>query len=47
MIDILVPDVPEAVQLKIKREHYLAKQALADTDKILQVIRSIVCSFII
>ncbi|XP_041377832.1 anoctamin-7-like [Gigantopelta aegis] len=37
LIDILVPDVPEAVQLKIKREHYLAKQALADTDQILQM----------
>jgi anoctamin-7 len=28
----MVPDIPEALELKIKREHYLAKQALADTD---------------
>uniref|UniRef100_A0A4W3IMM7 Anoctamin n=1 Tax=Callorhinchus milii TaxID=7868 RepID=A0A4W3IMM7_CALMI len=27
MIDVLVPDVPESVEIKLKREHYLAKQA--------------------
>nr|KAG5698674.1 hypothetical protein BaRGS_022562 [Batillaria attramentaria] len=32
LIDILVPDIPEALELKIKRERYLAKQALADTE---------------
>ena len=37
MIDFLVPDVPEALELKIKRERYLAKQALADTDTIMKV----------
>lgn len=37
LIDILVPDVPEALELKIKRERYLAKQALADTDAIMKV----------
>jgi len=30
MIDWGVPDVPESLQLKIKRENYLAKQALTD-----------------
>ena len=37
LIDIMVPDVPEALELKIKRERYLAKQALADTDTIFTV----------
>ncbi|XP_048241340.1 anoctamin-7-like isoform X3 [Haliotis rufescens] len=37
MIDILVPDVPEALELKIKRERYLAKQALADTATIMMM----------
>ena len=32
MIDVVVPDIPEAVQLKIKRETYLARQALADVE---------------
>ena len=30
MIDWGVPDVPESLQMKIKRENYLAKQALTD-----------------
>ncbi|XP_066546796.1 anoctamin-7 isoform X2 [Amia ocellicauda] len=30
VIDWLVPDVPESLELKVKRERYLAKQALAD-----------------
>uniref|UniRef100_A0AAR2IQU6 Anoctamin n=1 Tax=Pygocentrus nattereri TaxID=42514 RepID=A0AAR2IQU6_PYGNA len=30
MIDWMVPDIPEDVQIKIKREHYMAKQALAE-----------------
>ncbi|XP_039611532.1 anoctamin-7 isoform X2 [Polypterus senegalus] len=30
MIDWIVPDVPESLALKMKRERYLAKQALAD-----------------
>lgn len=29
-LDLLVPDVPESVQIKVKREYYLAKQALAE-----------------
>ncbi|KAL8574872.1 hypothetical protein ACOMHN_044894 [Nucella lapillus] len=38
LIDILVPDVPEALELKIKRERYLAKQALADTDTLFDMV---------
>ena len=30
-IDLLVPDIPEALQIKIKREQYLAKQILSLT----------------
>ena len=37
LIDIMVPDIPESLETKIKREHYLAKQALADTDTIMKV----------
>lgn len=37
LIDMLVPDIPEALELKIKRERYLAKQALADSDTIMKV----------
>ncbi|ELT94351.1 hypothetical protein CAPTEDRAFT_102977, partial [Capitella teleta] len=40
VIDILVPDVPESLEVKIKRERYLAKQALADTDTIMAVCLS-------
>lgn len=36
LIDFMVPDVPEALEIKIKRERYLAKQALADTDTIMK-----------
>ena len=34
MIRNLVPDVPKSLENQIKRERYLAKQALADSDKI-------------
>ncbi|XP_043227614.1 anoctamin-7-like [Amphibalanus amphitrite] len=34
MIDLVVPDVPESLNMKIKRERYLAKQALADASAI-------------
>ena len=34
LIDILVPDIPESLEIKIKREQYLAKQALADHENI-------------
>ncbi|XP_030393152.1 anoctamin-7-like isoform X2 [Gopherus evgoodei] len=35
LIDWLVPDVPGSLELKIKRERYLAKQALADNQEVL------------
>ncbi|KAG9332753.1 hypothetical protein JZ751_014852 [Albula glossodonta] len=38
-IDWMVPDVPESLELKIKRERYLAKQALADNQEALLVGR--------
>ncbi|XP_071455005.1 anoctamin-7-like [Hetaerina americana] len=38
LIDVLVPDIPESLELKIKRERYLAKQALQDSDTILRVV---------
>ncbi|KAJ8257710.1 hypothetical protein GJAV_G00188860 [Gymnothorax javanicus] len=34
-IDWMVPDVPESLEIKIKRERYLAKQALADNQEAL------------
>ncbi|XP_069935985.1 anoctamin-7-like isoform X3 [Cherax quadricarinatus] len=37
LIDILVPDVPQSLEIKMKRERYLAKQALADSDTIMKV----------
>ncbi|KAM9813117.1 anoctamin-7 isoform X2 [Syngnathus typhle] len=30
LIDLMVPDIPEEVELKMKREHYMAKEALAE-----------------
>nr|XP_057935307.1 anoctamin-7 [Doryrhamphus excisus]XP_057935308.1 anoctamin-7 [Doryrhamphus excisus] len=30
LIDMMVPDIPEDVELKMKREHYMAKEALAE-----------------
>uniref|UniRef100_A0A8D0GX18 Anoctamin n=1 Tax=Sphenodon punctatus TaxID=8508 RepID=A0A8D0GX18_SPHPU len=30
VIDLMVPDIPESVEIKMKREHYLAKQALTE-----------------
>ncbi|XP_078185117.1 anoctamin-7 isoform X3 [Callithrix jacchus] len=32
VLDLLVPDIPESVQIKVKREYYLAKQALAENE---------------
>ncbi|KAF6210699.1 hypothetical protein GE061_013806 [Apolygus lucorum] len=37
LIDIVVPDIPESLEVKIKRERYLAKQALQDSDTIMKV----------
>uniref|UniRef100_A0A8C2KAF4 Anoctamin n=1 Tax=Cyprinus carpio TaxID=7962 RepID=A0A8C2KAF4_CYPCA len=30
IIDWMVPDIPEEVEIKVKREHYMAKEALAE-----------------
>ncbi|KAJ8395160.1 hypothetical protein AAFF_G00036160 [Aldrovandia affinis] len=38
-IDWMVPDVPVSLELKMKRERYLAKQALADNQEALLVSR--------
>ncbi|XP_007443076.1 anoctamin-7-like [Python bivittatus] len=38
MIDMMVPDIPEAVAIKVKREQYLAKQALAENKALIEVI---------
>uniref|UniRef100_A0ABM5G2X5 Anoctamin n=1 Tax=Pogona vitticeps TaxID=103695 RepID=A0ABM5G2X5_9SAUR len=38
MIDMMVPDIPEVVEIKVKREHYLAKQALAENKALIEVI---------
>ena len=40
-IDLVVPDIPETLDVKIKRERYLAKQALADAEHILQQVLNI------
>lgn len=32
VLDLLVPDIPESVEVKVKRECYLAKQALAENE---------------
>ncbi len=37
LIDIMVPDIPESLEIKIKRERYLARQALADTETLMKV----------
>lgn len=37
VIDWIVPDIPESLELEIKREHYLAKQALAENHEALLV----------
>uniref|UniRef100_A0A3Q1GI51 Anoctamin n=1 Tax=Acanthochromis polyacanthus TaxID=80966 RepID=A0A3Q1GI51_9TELE len=34
LIDLMVPDIPEEVELKIKREHYMAKEALAENQSL-------------
>uniref|UniRef100_H3B189 Anoctamin n=2 Tax=Latimeria chalumnae TaxID=7897 RepID=H3B189_LATCH len=37
-IDWMVPDVPESLEVKVKRERYLAKQALADNQDVLLTV---------
>ena len=32
VLDLLVPDIPGSVEIKVKRECYLAKQALAENE---------------
>ncbi|XP_053072069.1 anoctamin-7 isoform X9 [Acinonyx jubatus] len=32
ILDLLVPDIPESVEVKVKREYYAAKQALAENE---------------
>ena len=36
LIDIMVPDIPESLDIKIKRERYLAKEALQDAEHVKQ-----------
>ncbi|XP_062328767.1 anoctamin-7 isoform X1 [Osmerus eperlanus] len=38
VIDIMVPDIPEDVEVKIKREHYMAKEALAENQSLNQLV---------
>ena len=33
LIDSIVPEMPRRLEIQIKRERYLAKQALADSDR--------------
>ncbi|GAB6018699.1 Anoctamin-7 [Chamberlinius hualienensis] len=37
LIEVLVPDIPETLEIKIKREKYLARQALMDTDSLMKI----------
>ena len=34
LIDIMVPDIPQSLDIKIKRERYLAKEALQDAEHV-------------
>ena len=38
LIDIVVPDIPESLDIKIKRERFLAKEALQEADHVLQKV---------
>ncbi|XP_030633854.1 anoctamin-7 [Chanos chanos] len=38
LIDWMVPDMPEEVEIKIKREHYMAKEALAENQSLAKVV---------
>ena len=37
LIDLVVPDIPESLDIKIKRERFLAKEALQEAEHVLQV----------
>ncbi|XP_071352161.1 anoctamin-7 isoform X2 [Trachinotus anak] len=34
LIDMMVPDIPEEVEMKMRREHYMAKEALAENQSL-------------
>ncbi|XP_030431862.1 anoctamin-7 [Gopherus evgoodei] len=36
VIDLMVPDIPESLEIKVKRERYLAKQALAENQALFE-----------
>ncbi len=38
LIDIVVPDIPESLDIKIKRERFLAKEALQEAEHVLQKV---------
>ncbi|XP_062274505.1 anoctamin-7 [Scomber scombrus] len=38
LIDLMVSDIPEEVELKIKREHYMAKEALAENQSLGNIV---------
>ncbi|KAK2881507.1 hypothetical protein Q8A67_018775 [Cirrhinus molitorella] len=38
IIDWMVPDIPEEVEIKIKREHYMAKEALAENQSLSKTV---------
>jgi anoctamin-7 len=40
LIDVIVPDIPESLDIKVKRERYLAKEALQDAEHVLQKVRT-------
>lgn len=38
LIDLVVPDIPESLDIKIKRERFLAKEALQEAEHVLQKV---------
>ena len=46
LIDVVVPDIPESLDIKVKRERYLAKEALQDADHVLQKVRPLYLIFV-
>ncbi|XP_028818610.1 anoctamin-7 [Denticeps clupeoides] len=38
MIDLMVPDIPEEVEIQIKREYYMAKEAMAENQTLVQAV---------
>ncbi|XP_034024589.1 anoctamin-7 [Thalassophryne amazonica] len=38
LIDMMVPDIPEEVEMKMKREHYMAKEALAENQSLGKIL---------